>query len=597
MQKILKPILSWITVSIAATILILVVLSVYFSGHSKNDYRPHYTFLESTFKSGDNLRWADPKWDDSSWIIDSPVTPLSPLIKNTEGMYWLRYKIVIESDEHPLRAKTLLVALNGAFELYWDGHLLMTNGNPAHSRQEEQPGQLISSVVIPNSLYTVDTHLLAFRISSHYRGPHARLYPTISFHDHETQFSQYQLGLMKQTLPHGTLLIIALFYLFLYTFYQRKIALLLFSLLCLSESLPFWNDWLRLFYRYTYDWHSFFIWGSTVNYYILSLLLPAFLLQRFEVPHKCKWSGLLLCMGIISWFLDPFPVNRALYMLGGSVLISQIISIWALLKKAKGSALSLIGISCYTLVYLENTINGEENIIPYTFGFVALILCLLGSLTWQMRQERKSREKIIRDNAQLEANKSRLQAELLKNKIQPHFLMNTLTALMEWFETDPQIGSKFVDALAREFRMLSEVAEQTLIPISKEIEICRSFMEIMNYQQKTQYELSVSGFNETDRVPPLLFHTLVENGITHNIYLSNKITFSLKKEYLGNSQRYVLIVPMEETATNGKNRNEPHKTGTGLSYVKARLEESFPGKWNFHHGPCKEGWKTIITIT
>lgn len=598
MQKILKTILPWTVVSIAAIILILVVLSVYLSEPSQKEHELHYSFFEITFKSGDDARWADPKWDDSSWIKDSPMTPLSPLIKITEDIYWLRYKITIESDTYPLRAKMLLIALNGAYELYWDGHLLISNGQPSSIAEDEQPGQLINSAVIPNSLYTLgEPHHLTLRISSHYRGPHAPLYPTISFHDYETQFSHYQLGLMKQTLPHGTLLIIALFYLLLYIFYERKVAFLLFSLLCLSESLPFWNDWLRLFYRYTYDWYSFSIWASTLNYYILSLLLPAFLLQRFEFSHKFRWSALLLGMVVISWFLDPFPINRALYMLGGSVIISSVISIWALFKKSQGSVLGMIGMSCYTLVYIENAVNREEKIIPYTFGFVALILCLLASLTWQMRQERRSREKIIQNNAQLEANKSRLKAELLKSKIQPHFLMNTLTSLMEWFETDPQVGSKFVDALAREYRILSEVADQTLIPISKEIEICRSFMEIMSFQQKTQYKLDVSGFDETDEIPPLLFHTLIENGITHNVHSSDFTTFYLKKEDIEDGNRCTLIVPLQNEAQGENTKCEPDKIGTGLAYVKARLEESFPGNWDFQHGPCEEGWKTIITIT
>ncbi|MBL4574906.1 MAG: hypothetical protein JKY51_02250 [Opitutaceae bacterium] len=114
MQKILKTILPWAVVGIAATILILVVLSVYLSEPSKKDYIPHYSFFEITFKSGDNVRWADPKWDDSSWVKDSPMTPLGSLIKQAKGIYWLRHKITIESDAHPLRSKMLLIVLNGA---------------------------------------------------------------------------------------------------------------------------------------------------------------------------------------------------------------------------------------------------------------------------------------------------------------------------------------------------------------------------------------------------------------------------------------------------------------------------------------------------
>ena len=36
--------------------------------------------------------------------------------------------------------------------------------------------------------------------------------------------------------------------------------------------------------------------------------------------------------------------------------------------------------------------------------------------------------------------------------------------------------------------------------------------------------------------------------------------------------------------------------GSGLRYVKARLNECWPGAWDFHHGPVDGGWETSVEL-
>src|SRR3546814_19410817 len=51
----------------------------------------------------------------------------------------------------------------------------------------------------------------------------------------------------------------------------------------------------------------------------------------------------------------------------------------------------------------------------------------------------------------------RLELDLLKQHLKPHFLMNTLTALAGWIEESPHTAVRMVDALADEFRTLVDV--------------------------------------------------------------------------------------------------------------------------------------------
>ena len=55
--------------------------------------------------------------------------------------------------------------------------------------------------------------------------------------------------------------------------------------------------------------------------------------------------------------------------------------------------------------------------------------------------------------AQLAA--ARLELELLKKNIQPHFLLNTLATIMETIEEGPKTAAALVESLAGEFRILA----------------------------------------------------------------------------------------------------------------------------------------------
>ena len=86
-----------------------------------------------------------------------------------------------------------------------------------------------------------------------------------------------------------------------------------------------------------------------------------------------------------------------------------------------------------------------------------LMLFLFASHVIQVRQVRREREA-----AQLKS--ARLEVELLRRQIQPHFLMNTLTALAEWVEQEPRVASKMIQALSEEFRVLCDISMCAIRP-------------------------------------------------------------------------------------------------------------------------------------
>jgi LytS/YehU family sensor histidine kinase len=160
-----------------------------------------------------------------------------------------------------------------------------------------------------------------------------------------------------------------------------------------------------------------------------------------------------------------------------------------------------------------------------------------------------------------------------------------------WLRKDTSSAIKLIEALAEEFRMLNQISTLKLIPITQEIDLCRAHLKIMSYRKGADYKMETLDIDEHDTIPPMIFHTLVENGLTHGYEKKIAGTFKLQTIKNSTSIKYVLT-------NDGDFNPEVSKgsTGFGAKYIKGRLEESYPGKWDFKSSKSDEGWESIIEI-
>ena len=103
--------------------------------------------------------------------------------------------------------------------------------------------------------------------------------------------------------------------------------------------------------------------------------------------------------------------------------------------------------------------------------------------------------------------------------------------------------------------------------------------------------MEIIDIDEKDTVPPMIFHTLVENGITHGYEKKIAGTFKLQMIKNSNGIKYILTNDGDFNLEESKG-----STGFGAKYIKARLEENYPNRWNFTSNKFDEGWESIIEI-
>ncbi|CAM2005655.1 histidine kinase [Acanthopleuribacter pedis] len=198
-----------------------------------------------------------------------------------------------------------------------------------------------------------------------------------------------------------------------------------------------------------------------------------------------------------------------------------------------------------------------------------------------------------RDLDQAQLRTSRLELELLGKHLHPHFLMNTLTALQHLLMTDRTQAVSLLDALAEELHLLREMSRRRMVTLDEECAICRTHLKIMNMQQRADFRWCVENVDGSATLPPAVLHTLVENGLTHGYAGRTEGVFRLTGERADGVVRYRLFNDSRVTGGDGV---PAAGSGTGLAYVRACLEEAYPGRWRFHAGPVPGGWEAVVEV-
>ena len=262
-------------------------------------------------------------------------------------------------------------------------------------------------------------------------------------------------------------------------------------------------------------------------------------------------------------------------------LFSFGIVVFGVYKKRKGARLVLLTLLLSVPIGFVTPFNKS-----LFAGFSLILLGMFYLLSLRIKEQRLAYETSL-------VQSTRLRLALLKKNIQPHFLLNTLTSLIDWIEESPKKGVLFIEALAKEFDLFNQIENKTLIPISQEIALCRTHLEIMEYRKEINYLWEATGINPEEKIPPGILHTLLENGITHSLpRADNTIQFKLIFESNKHYKHYTFLT----FARGVRPASNYQKEGTGLKYIKARLTESYYDKWDFTAEPTNNGWKNSIKI-
>ena len=191
-----------------------------------------------------------------------------------------------------------------------------------------------------------------------------------------------------------------------------------------------------------------------------------------------------------------------------------------------------------------------------------------------------------------EREKSLAQAQLqsLKTQLNPHFLFNTLNAISELVYENAEEAEQTISKLSELLRMTLRTEQAQEIPLHKELEFLRKYLEIqqtlLQDRLKVDYQIAPETYGAC--VPNMILQPLVENSIRHGIAprrsggtikiaaakQNGSLILSVEDDGLGMKNEIVISKDEKSIGSNGT-------SGIGLQNTMTRLKHLYGERHEF----------------
>ena len=309
--------------------------------------------------------------------------------------------------------------------------------------------------------------------------------------------------------------------------------------------------------RFSHDatawWHYFASW--MVGSYVGAILTPPVL-----------WLGRRFPIGRSNWPRRTilhvlFSVTFALVQLASeSVILSRL-----------GVFPAIMGTFLSTFLFLL-VIGFNQNMLSYW-----TILGLQYGVTYYRRyREREEQALRLELNATaLKAALIRAQLSALKMQLQPHFLFNTLNAIMVLVRQ--QRGSQAEEMLARLSDLLRCVLEDVdaqEVSLRRELEVLQLYLAIeqVRFQDRLRVEITADPAALDAAVPQMGLQPIVENAVRHGVGRSSAAG---KIQITAVRVNGALEVNVQDDGPGFPPANSAADSGIGLANTRARLRQLY----------------------
>ncbi len=508
------------------------------------------------------------------------------------GIQWFRADIQLDGTQNEYDILAISVSgLVSAFEIYWDGVLVDTGGVVANSLEDEVSGPLKKIVRLKREQTDPGSHTLIIRLSDfHTKNKHPLGRIDIGYHYNFLYDYSYKGS--SRVFVGGASLIAGLFCIAMFFAGSRHRSYLLFASYCFISLFFDVFTILSLYNEINVEhisWiYMLLYFGQTLS----SLFFVTFVIYTYKIPRKALIVPFAILTFLVSSLLQSIIPGRPLVYTELLPVFAGVLLLYSMYRKTAGSVAVFVGLIIWRIFkypYLFSQAS-DNHLFFYIASDIIFLFCIVLSISRMIHAQNMQLQEI-------KLRSSRLEVDLLKKNIQPHFILNTLQSIMSWIKKKPDNAFQLIEALAEEFRMINRIADKKLIPLHQEIALCNTHLKLMGLRMGSTYELITDGLCENGQVPPMIFHTLIENALTHSFKSLENGTIRLTCERDGQKTIYHLSNNGSRLREISQKAEEEIQEGMGLQYIKARLNESYLDKWELDYTLDDELWKVTIAIT
>ncbi len=217
---------------------------------------------------------------------------------------------------------------------------------------------------------------------------------------------------------------------------------------------------------------------------------------------------LLACL-LLLWALQPW-LQRLPYRQGVLAVCVLVITVTLTIRDLGGELYRPIG-------------QGEGSYSAVRYSLLAIAVCAILLMYFRWRSQVLS----------LAMHDARLQ--VLRARIRPHFLFNTINAVLSVVRAQPRQAETALEDMADLFRM-AMTEELDLVPIRDEVRFCQQYiaLEQLRLGERLHIVWQEQDLPRDALIPPLLLQPLLENAVYHGIEsLTQGGVITVKVEALG----------------------------------------------------------------
>lgn len=221
-------------------------------------------------------------------------------------------------------------------------------------------------------------------------------------------------------------------------------------------------------------------------------------------------------------------------------------------------------------------------------ALVILLACLVGTFKEIFNKE------LIYNATKLEESKREL--ELIKAKVNPHFLLNTLNNIYSVnYEESPKTSAAILQ-LSKVLSFTIYKNKNAQIFLSEEVELMESLIGL--YQLKYDHRLSIEfkqnfAFESEVKIPSLVLFSLLENAFKHSNLSLEESSFLRIKLNVGKNKLEFMI---ENSFSDSKVNDNYLSGGINRESIEKLLVDQFGNNFKFELFKSKDVFSVILTI-
>ena len=347
-----------------------------------------------------------------------------------------------------------------------------------------------------------------------------------------------------------------------------------------------------------------FGWTVAGLFYIIQDAVPR-LYRGGAVPWKyvfIGWmAGMYVCAALtpaLLWLGDRWPIERRFTYAGLHLPFSVVFSILATMIEVP--LLLLLGV--FPAATPPTVAGGIRLFLSWGIqgGIIRYWAVIVLQAVYRSQKQAKARE---RETFELKVQASELAQQLataqlsaLKMQLQPHFLFNTLGAIVVLIQQQKTAQAEaMVDKLSDLLRLTLEDVEAQEVPLWRELEFLRLYLSIeqVRFEDRLRVRIMPTATLSEVLVPHMVLQPIVENAVRHGLGQREE---GVTIEVAASSNNGSLMLVVSDDGP-GLLSVTPSHFGIGLTNTRNRLSQLYGDKARLTvDQSIKRGVQVTITL-